>query len=62
MAIVKKKTGFGSSTSSQSKPEASLDNMIRERAYYIWESKGRPAGQDMNIWLQAKKEITSKMK
>jgi hypothetical protein len=26
---------------------------IRERAYYIWEASGRPAGRDQEFWQQA---------
>ena len=69
MATVKGKKGSSMSVSSCSKSstvssrkldEASLNRMIQERAYYIWESKGKPQGKDMDIWIQAKKEITAK--
>lgn len=33
--------------------------MIEERAYYIWESKGRPANSALEDWLQAEKELLS---
>ncbi|MBN1594975.1 DUF2934 domain-containing protein [candidate division FCPU426 bacterium] len=36
--------------------------MIRERAYQIWEETGREHGNDMDIWLQAKKEILAQVK
>jgi len=42
--------------------DAKLNQMIKERAYYIWESKGKPQGQDKAIWLQAEKEIVAKVK
>ena len=42
--------------------EAKLQQMVRERAYYIWERKGKPAGQDLVMWLQAEKEIRAKYK
>lgn len=29
---------------------------IRQRAYYIWESRGRPHGQDLEHWLIAELE------
>lgn len=29
---------------------------IRERAYFIWESRGRPHGQDLEHWLIAELE------
>ncbi|UCG34590.1 MAG: DUF2934 domain-containing protein [Candidatus Omnitrophota bacterium] len=37
--------------------ESQLRQMIQERAYYIWEERGRPAGQDQDIWNQAQNEI-----
>ncbi|HEV7323328.1 MAG TPA: DUF2934 domain-containing protein [Ensifer sp.] len=30
---------------------------IRQRAYAIWESEGRPEGQDKRHWEQARHEI-----
>lgn len=42
--------------------EGKMNQMIKERAYYIWESKGKPHGQDAAIWLQAEKEIIAKVK
>jgi hypothetical protein len=42
--------------------EGKLDAMIKERAYYLWEEKGKPQGCDMEIWIQAKKEIMAKNK
>lgn len=30
---------------------------IRERAYFLWESRGRPQGQDLEHWLLAEMEI-----
>ena len=29
------------------------EEMIRKRAYHIWESKGRPRGRDLEHWLEA---------
>lgn len=29
---------------------------IRERAYFIWENRGRPHGQDLDHWLMAELE------
>jgi hypothetical protein len=67
MPITKKKTSDFTSQKSTATPKGksdgcNIENLIRERAYYIWESKGRPNGQDMTIWLQAKKDVSSKMK
>ena len=33
------------------------DEDIRIRAYQLWESAGRPHGQDQQLWLQAEKEL-----
>jgi len=30
---------------------------IRERAREIWEESGRPAGRDLEFWLQAEREF-----
>jgi hypothetical protein len=31
---------------------------IRVRARELWELEGRPAGRDLEIWLQAERELT----
>jgi hypothetical protein len=36
---------------------ARREQRIRERAYAIWESEGRPAGRAEAHWLQAEAEI-----
>jgi len=35
-------------------------NMIRERAYELYESRGREPGQDEQDWLRAEQEITKR--
>jgi DUF2934 family protein len=30
-----------------------LEDRIRERAYYIWEASGRPSGRDEEFWQRA---------
>lgn len=30
---------------------------VRERAYLIWETEGRPDGRDLEHWLQAEREV-----
>jgi len=30
---------------------------IRERAYFIWESRGRPQGQELECWVLAEMEM-----
>ncbi|NKQ12958.1 DUF2934 domain-containing protein [Pseudomonas sp. SST3] len=34
-----------------------IEQRIRERAYEIWDAKGRPEGQDAEHWLQAREEV-----
>jgi hypothetical protein len=41
--------------SGDAKGVASQD-VIRKRAYEIWEQSGRPYGRDMDHWLQAESE------
>jgi hypothetical protein len=33
---------------------------IRTRARLLWEQNGRPAGRDLEFWLQAEREIQDK--
>ena len=33
------------------------ENEIRKRAQEIWEEHGRPAGRDLEFWLQAEREF-----
>lgn len=33
------------------------EQAIRERAYFIWERDGGPAGKDLEHWLKAEEEI-----
>ena len=33
------------------------ENEIRQRAREIWEENGRPAGRDLEFWLQAEREF-----
>ena len=32
---------------------------IASRAYSLWEQQGRPQGKDLELWLQAEKQIKS---
>ena len=32
---------------------------VRERAYRIWETEGKPHGRDLEHWLQAEREIAA---
>jgi len=43
-----------------SQPVSSVDaNAVAERAYEIYESRGRRDGYDMEDWLQAERELKS---
>jgi len=56
---------FSKVTTSRSFPkvdEAKMQQMIRERASYIWEKKGKPSGKDWENWFQAEKQIRAKYK
>ena len=35
------------------------DEMIRRRAYEIWEGEGRPAGAELRHWDQAAREMVA---
>lgn len=39
----------------------SKDDLIRERAYQIWEMAGRPHGRDKEHWEQARSEIEEEL-
>ena len=41
-------------TSSKSSPS---EDKIRQRAYSIWEQKGRPQNNDFDIWLEAERDL-----
>lgn len=34
------------------------EQVIRERAYHIWETRGRVGGKDLEHWLQAEREMS----
>jgi hypothetical protein len=38
------------------------EKAIRERAYHIWESDGRPHGRDREHWERASREIEAEAK
>jgi hypothetical protein len=40
---------------------ADRDDLIRRRAYQIWEQAGRPEGTDQENWMQAAREIDEEM-
>ena len=34
-----------------------LENLVREKAYQLWEAAGRPMNASMEYWLQAREII-----
>jgi hypothetical protein len=40
-------------------PSSSRRSQITARAYQLWEQAGRPAGGDLEFWLQAEREISA---
>ncbi len=40
---------------------ADRDELVRRRAYQIWEQAGRPEGTDQENWMQAAREIDEEM-
>jgi hypothetical protein len=41
----------------ETEPPAPTYQMIAQRAYEIWEAKGRPAGTEAENWVQAEREL-----
>jgi uncharacterized protein (DUF305 family) len=37
--------------------EDNREELVRQRAYAIWEEQGKPQGEDMRHWLQAWQEL-----
>lgn len=35
------------------------ENMIRERAQWLWHQAGSPEGQDLDFWLQAERDVAA---
>ena len=54
--------GKSVSKSTCDKPSCDINKMIQDRAYFIWQAKGKPSGKDKEFWLQAEKEIKAKFK
>jgi hypothetical protein len=36
---------------------AHIEDRVRERAYHLWESEGRPQGREFEHWQRAQAEI-----
>ena len=50
-----------SSNSSTSIPQDQLTDMIRKKAYELYEKRGKKSGQDMANWLEAERMIKQKV-
>ena len=46
---------------STSIPQDQLTDMIRKKAYELYEKRGKKSGQDMNNWLEAERLIKQKI-
>ena len=46
---------------STSIPQDQLTDMIRKKAYELYEKRGKKSGQDMNNWLEAERIIKQKV-
>ncbi len=62
-----KKGGYAMNTNPTKKPPATvasepqeLENQIRQRAYELYEARGREDGHNLDDWLRAEEEITVK--
>ena len=42
-------------------PQDQLTDMIRKKAYELYEKRGKKSGQDMNNWLEAERLIKQKI-
>jgi len=42
-------------------PQDQLTDMIRKKAYELYEKKGKKQGRDMDNWLEAEKMIKHKI-
>jgi hypothetical protein len=49
-------TPFGDPHGVLAETKAGLDQLVRERAYLLWEQAGRPEGQADDFWHQAQHE------
>ncbi len=52
------KTGFNSNVSI---PQDQLTDMIRKKAYELYEKRGKKQGSDMDNWLEAERMIKQKI-
>lgn len=48
-------------TSGMSVPQNQLTDMIRKKAYELYEKRGKKPGRDMDNWLEAEKIIKQRV-
>jgi Protein of unknown function (DUF2934) len=34
-----------------------VDQMVRERAYELWQEAGQPKGRDVEFWVEARRQV-----
>ena len=49
--------GEAACSSNRQQPPDAREEAIRERAHRKWEAAGRPAGDGLDFWLEAEREI-----
>ena len=54
----KKTTRKSAAKSKKSETIVLSQDQIAQRAYEIWDSKGRPYGLDQEIWFEAKRQLS----
>ena len=59
--MARKSTNKTSSNASMSIPQDQLTDMIRKKAYELYEKRGKKQGRDMDNWLEAERMIKQKM-
>jgi len=59
--MARKSTNKTSSNSKVSIPQDQLTDMIRKKAYELYEKRGKKQGRDMDNWLEAERMIKQKI-
>ena len=59
--MARKATNKTSSNQGMSIPQDQLTDMIRKKAYDLYEKRGKKQGHDMDNWLEAERMIKQKI-
>lgn len=51
-----------SSSTSSSMSNEDITNLIRKKAYELWEKRGRKAGHSSDDWLEAERIVRGKLR